>query len=118
MEISKRVEEIEEEIEGHRIGLGQHEDVIIVLEEMLLAVALSIPRDGASWSLGASRLDRVLEERVVTNRPLGSMATKLLQILRDDLRMLASGAEPSDPGSPSSPPLFLIRGSGDSKNSP
>ena len=118
MELEERITELEEEIEGHRTGLDEHEDVIVVLGEMLLAVALSIPREHACWTLGASRIDRVLEERAATNRPLGSMATKLLETLRGDLRCVAGGAEPPDPAAPSRPQLRLIRGSGGSKNTP
>jgi len=63
MDIDERFNEIDEELEGHRAGLEQHEDVIAMLSELLVAVAMSIPRDGAQWGAGIARLDRVLEGR-------------------------------------------------------
>lgn len=110
MELEERIAELEEEAEAHRHGLTEHEDVIRMLSEMLFAVAMSIPRGNGSWNVGASHIERMLIEREVTGRPLGSMATKILQTLRGDLRMLADNVEPPDPASPERIHLRLVPG--------
>jgi hypothetical protein len=91
MKDEERFAEIDEEIAALRGACGQYEEAIDLLAELLTAVAVAIPQEGAGYGRAAERIDRVLTHRdAMAGKPLGEIPRRLAEQLRDDLRSFAA----------------------------
>ncbi len=109
---SQRLDEAEEEIAALRGACEQFDDAIGLLAEMLAAVVMAIPRDGARYGIAADRIDRILTHRdAMAGKGLGYIPRRIAEQLRDDLRGFAAMRDTDpDPLPPTRPHFRIIEG--------
>lgn len=109
MDAEARFAEIDEEVTALHEACDQYEDAITLLSEMLTALAMAIPRQGANYEGAADRIDRILSMRDTRpGKPLGEIARRLAEQFRDDLKTFAAMENPPPPESPNRAKFRLI----------
>jgi len=112
MSDTERFDEIDEEIDALHGACEQYEQAIGLLGELLTAVVMTIPRQGACYEFAAERIDRVLTARdAMPGRSLEEIPRRLAEQLRDDLRSFASlDGGPPPPNAPRRARFSIITG--------
>jgi len=107
-----RFDDVEEEIAALRGACEQYEQAINLLGELLTAVVMAIPREGARYESAAERIDHVLTARdLMPGRSLEDIPRRLAEQLRDDLRSFANlDGGPPAPSSPQRVRFGVISG--------
>lgn len=107
-----RFDEIDEEIAALHGACEQYEQAIGLLSELLTAVVMAIPREGARYDLAATHIENFLANRDAMGKAIAEIPRRLAEQLLDDLSNFAGlDGEPPAPNSPPRMRFSVIQGS-------